>query len=166
MKIEDDILKKNEGKIHCILSPAGYVNHRALVIQSVCEIESDLCSIIGDFFVSRNNEIEKEKVLSDLYSENGMLGSLFRIAKIAFYLGLINKELHHDLNKLAKLRNRYAHDKNRGQLEQEPDLYKFMTDTYLFRQNRARFNEFVPLGVFMSIQEQISRQIQQIDISA
>lgn len=58
--------------------------NRALVIQSVCEIESDLCEKIADFFIGRNKGVTREAVMEDLYYESGLLGSLARIAKIAF----------------------------------------------------------------------------------
>ncbi|MGZ5531120.1 MAG: MltR family transcriptional regulator [Methylomonas sp.] len=125
-----------------------------------------MCEKIADFFVLRNSDVQKEDVMNDLYCESGLLGSLSRIAKVAFYLGFINKQVQHDLLKLSRIRNKYAHDKHRLQLDDEPEFVKLLTDTFIYRQNMTDLEPLRPQAVFLSIQEQLSKFINEIHVRA
>ncbi len=102
MKIDSEIIEKSN-PAYCFFSTENYfLDHRALTIKTVCEIESELCEVLARFFSLRNPEVTVEQVLSDLYGESGMLSTLGRIAKLSYYLGFISIEMLHDLKKLAK----------------------------------------------------------------
>jgi len=162
LKIDNDIIKKHRKGVR-ILSNTTQINHRALVIQSTCDLESDLCDRLAAFFVSRNSNLVESKVKDDIYGEGGMFSSLSKMAKIAYYLGLISKEHQHDLLKLTKLRNRYGHDKSRKQLDEEPSLNKLIQDTNLFRQNKSELENLKPQAVYLAIKDQLIKEIQKIE---
>jgi DNA-binding MltR family transcriptional regulator len=165
MKIDKEVLEKNK-KGFRVLSNSRETIHRSMVIQRICELESDLCEKIAEFFTLRNSSITKEKVMKDLYSENGLLSSLSKSAKIAYYLGFIDDDIRHDLSKLAKLRNSYAHEKHRKQLQDEPDLLKLMHDSILYRKNKPELDALSPQHLFLSIQETLQKKVGAIDINA
>ena len=165
MKIDKEILERNK-KGFMVASNPTELTHRSMVIQKVCELESDLCELIAEFFVLRNHRITKEKVMGDLYSEGGLLSSLSKSAKMAYYLGFIDGDIRHDLVKLAKIRNCYAHDKHRGQLQDEPDLLKFLHDSVLYRKNASELEQMRSQHVFLSIQEYIKEVISKTKVNA
>ena len=96
MKIDQDILF-TKGEIGILFANPREFSHRTIVIQRVCELEEELCNKLADFFASRNRMTPKEKISDDLCNEDGLLGSLHRVAKVAFYLGFVSHEQYHDL---------------------------------------------------------------------
>ena len=51
-------------------------------------------------------------------------------------MGIIGPQARHDLRKFATMRDRYAHDRERKQLKDDPEMFAHLTSTYAFRENR------------------------------
>ena len=75
----------------------------------------------------------RKRIVDDLFGEDGAFGSLTKLSSLAFHLALISDQERHDLGKIGRLRNRYAHDKHRSQLDTDAEMYKLVTDTFLFK---------------------------------
>ena len=131
------------------------MNHRAIAIQVVCDLESHLSELLSAFFVSRNPHISHETALGELYSDGRVLSSLRKMADVALYLGLISQEQRFDLKSLSKLRDCYAHGRNLKQLADEPQLFALVTKTNLYRGNASDLAGLDQQAVFMCVKEQL-----------
>jgi len=138
-----------------ILTAPGQLNHRAITIQIACDLEAYLSELLSAFFVSQNPLVSHKNALSELYSEGRVLSSLKKMADVALYLGLISEEQRYDLKSLSKLRDRYAHDRHRKQLYEEPELFALITRTNLYKNNRSDLNGFDQQAILMCIKEQL-----------
>lgn len=138
-----------------VFGDSSQLNHRALIIQSACDIERALVAILHAFFRQRRPEIPSDRIEREMLDEKGVLDSLAKLTKAAFYLGLIEEETKHDIQKIASLRNRYAHDRERLQLDNDPEMFKFITDTFLYKRNASRLAELRPQAVFLCVRDQL-----------
>ena len=112
-----------------IILTDGQMNHRAAVIQTVCDLESQLSELLSAVFISRNPSVSHELATKELYTDERVLSSLRKMADVAFFLGVISKEQRFDLKALATLRDRYAHHRHAKQLYDEPVYYALVTNT-------------------------------------
>lgn len=141
MQISDDILKHKTGFLEPILFPkeggGNVLNHRKWIIMRALDLENALMEALLQWLRSSNVAMNGEKARRDLFEE-GPLRYLKAMAAVALHAGMIGPKTRHDLGKFADLRNRYAHDRHRKQLDEDPKMLKLLTDTYLYRENRER----------------------------
>jgi hypothetical protein len=148
-----DIVQKWRG--NTIVLTDGQLNHRATTIQTVCDLESQLSELLSVVFVSRNPNVSHEMAIKELYTDERVLSSLRKMADVAFFLGLIDKEQRLDLKTLAILRDRYAHHRGVKQLYDEPELYELITKTNLYKRNVEQLKGLNEQAVLMCIKAQL-----------
>ena len=132
MRFDPNLLR---GGSIVIVGNSGEVPHRAWIIMESAELEV----LLGEVFLAwlgRTNPAANLSQAKQELIDEGSLGSLTKLSDIAFYLGLIGPKTRHDLRKIAKLRDRYAHDRDRGQLGGDPQMFKLVEETYLYKENR------------------------------
>ena len=144
-----------------IILTDGQLNHRAVAIQAVCDLESQLSELVSAVFVSRNPNVSHEMATKELYTDRGVLSAVGQMADVAFFLGLIDAEQRYDLKQLAQLRNRYAHRRSAKQLYEEPELYALVTKTHLYRQNKSQLDGLNEQAVLMCIKGQLMFDLQE-----
>ena len=130
------------------LSDPNESNHRSYVIVLACRIEGYLESILNNYFKNIYNScsIERsysfEKLDKDLFSFNtGIMGGIFKANKTCLYLDLIEYEVSHDIDKLIKIRNEYAHKLESRQLSEDGDLFKHIENTFFYKRDRSSLLE-------------------------
>lgn len=123
--IREEVLKHWKGGV--ILFDDGAPDHRGLAIRAACDLEAELVSLLAEFLVKdKGFELERgNKEFEDW--------GLKKLADLAFMLNFISNEDRHDIRKVSRLRDRYAHDKRRGQLDEDEEMFAFLKNTYLFR---------------------------------
>ena len=159
MRIDEHSIAKGSFTIY---AHSGEVPHRAWIIMYVAELESLLGNRFITWLASHNPSADLAKAKVDLI-DGAILGSLTKLADMSYYLNLIGPKMLHDLRKLAKLRDRYAHDFPRGQLDTDLEMFKFVQDTHLYKENRARLLEIRELPeqtAFIAVAEQLKASIQ------
>lgn len=129
--------------------------YRATAIQTVCDLESHLSELLSAVFVSRNPDVTHEMAITELYTDRGALSSLGKMASVALFLGLIDKEQRDDLKTLVKIRNHYAHHRDAKQLYDEPDMFALVTKTNLYRKNKQQLEGLNEQAVVMCIKAQL-----------
>jgi hypothetical protein len=140
-------------------SPTEF-EHWALTIRNVFEYETLLSEALSRFFVSRNSAVSHESAIDDLYdSRGGVLSNLTKMADVAFYLALIDEPMRHDLKKFAGLRNTYAHNPKRGQVDKDAKVFQQITDTYVFKESRDVLKDLDPQRVFLCIIDEIKARL-------
>jgi DNA-binding MltR family transcriptional regulator len=133
--------------------------------QTVFEYETLLSEALSRFFVSRNPAVSHEKAFVELYGDRGPLNSLNKMADIAYYLAVIDERMRHDLGKFAKLRNKYAHNPKRGQLDKDAKMFKLVTDTYVFQESCEVLKNLTPQQVFLCIIDEIKARLRELPLS-
>lgn len=78
-------------------------NERAFVIVGVAYLDDLLQRILTEFFPSGSGTVKK------MLSSSGRLGSFYSRAEMCYCLGLINKIVFNDLQKIGEIRNHFAH---------------------------------------------------------
>ena len=126
----------------------GEGNHRSQVIILACQVEGVLEAILNGYFkkIYDNSQNKSsyafEKLEKDLFSFNtGIMGGIFKANKTCLYLDLIEYEVSHDIDKLIKIRNAYAHKAGSGQLSDDDELFGYIEDTYFYKRNRGALKE-------------------------
>lgn len=135
MIIDDAILRNKTA--FWTSGKSGEVGHRSAIIMGAADLELLLAGAVIAWLGKVNPQFNAERAKKELIDE-GPLGSLTKLAEVAFHAGIIGEKTKHDLRRFAKLRDRYAHDRHRGQLDDDPDMFKLIQDTYLYRENRAK----------------------------
>ena len=162
MTIRKEIIDRWKGQF-VIMSSSGQFEHWALTIRNAFEYEALLSEALSRFFVSRNPAVSHERAFNDLYeSPGGVLSNLNKMADVAFYLGLIGEPMRHDLKKFAGLRNIYAHNPKRGQVEKDTEVFKRVTDTYLFNESRDVLKGLDPQRLFLCIIDEIKARLREL----
>jgi DNA-binding MltR family transcriptional regulator len=139
----------------------GQLSHRAVAIQTVCDLEAQLSELLSAVFVSRNPHVSHEMAIKELYTDERVLSALRKMADVAFFLGLIDAEQRFDLKTLAILRDRYAHHRTAKQLYDEPTLFALVTKTNLYRRNKGQLEGLNEQAVLMCIKAQLLFDLQE-----
>ncbi len=152
-----------KGAVVIMFSPKEF-EHWALTIRNVFEYETLLSEALSRFFVSRNPSVSHETAIDDLYddSRGRALSSLPKMTEVAFYLALIDEQMRHDLKKFAGLRNIYAHNPNRGQVDKDAEVFKRVIDTYVFKENRDVLKDLDPQTVFLCVIDEIKARLREL----
>ncbi|MCB1887833.1 MAG: hypothetical protein KDH20_09525 [Rhodocyclaceae bacterium] len=116
-----------------IMQSMGQFDHRAMVLRSVCELEFQCAQLLFALFKTKNPAKTWEEADSELFGENGLLSSLTRMVKIAVYLGLLEPDEVADLRIFARLRNMYAHGREREQFHEDPKAAALIRSLRLFK---------------------------------
>ena len=123
-------------------------NHRGMVLQEVCNLEHECALLLFSHFSKSNPKITWERASSELFWEFGMFGSLSRMVRISEYLGLLSDDEIHDLRLLAKLRNMYAHGRERGQFMDDSKATSVLRALKLVENSRTLLSGVTDEGVF------------------
>jgi hypothetical protein len=137
------------------------MNHRAMAIQTVCDLESQLSELLSAVFISRNPSVSHDLATRELYTDERVLSSLRKMADVAFFLGVIDQEQRFDLKTLATLRDRYAHHRHAKQLYDEPEYFALVTKTNLYRNNQQQLLGLNEQAVLMCIKAQLMRDLRE-----
>ena len=137
----------------------GQLNHRAIAIQTVCDLESQLGELLSAVFISLNPNVSHELATKELYTDERVLSSLRKMADVAFFLGVVGQEQRFDLKALATLRDRYAHHRHAKQLYDEPDYYALITKTNLYKNNKLLLDGLYEQAVLMCIKTQLMHDL-------
>jgi DNA-binding MltR family transcriptional regulator len=78
-------------------------NDRAIVIVGMAYVEDLLSYCLENFFPSNSSTVEK------VLSHKGFLGTFLSKVEMLYCLGFIDKVIKSDLEKLAEIRNLFAH---------------------------------------------------------
>lgn len=78
-------------------------NDRVIVIVGISYLEDVLLACLENFFP------DNSKTVSIMLSHNGFVGSLNTKVNLLYTLGFINKTMKQDLEKVAQVRNLFAH---------------------------------------------------------
>ena len=101
------------------------------------ELEASLGEVFLVWLERVNPKLDRNRAKEDLI-EKGAASSLPKVTDLAFHAGLIGEKTRHDLRKVAKLRDRYAHDLNRNQLEDDPEMLQLVLDMHQYKDNKDR----------------------------
>ena len=142
-----DIAEANR-RFHIMQSMSQF-NHRAMVLRSVCELEFQCAKLLFTFFKTKNSANTWEDAEDELFGENGLLGSLTRMVKIAIYLGLLEPDEAADLRLFARLRNMYAHGREREQFYEDPKAAALIRTFRLYGQSPS-LQGHDEQGIFLS----------------
>jgi hypothetical protein len=127
--VRSDIVTTNERKP--VIFGDGSLDHRGLAIRTACDLEAELVSLLSKFLMKTNGFAAAQAV--NEFEDWG----LKRLADLAFYLSFISDEDRHDIRKLGRLRDRYAHDKERKQLTEDAEMFALIEATYLYKSTPA-----------------------------
>ena len=104
--LSDNSIKFSSSKMLDVLgkiSEEAIFSDRLWVIVSIAYLEDQLRTLLAKFFTD-------EEVTQDLLDPNqSLVASLIPMSNLAFSLGLIAKNWHNALKKMAQLRNKFAH---------------------------------------------------------
>lgn len=164
MSVREDIIEKQK-RGFLVFGLQDQIDHRGTIIRGACEIETSLTDLLNRYFHSVNPSFSRNKALSELYAENRTLGSSKKMTDIAYYLGLVSDQLRHDLGKVSRLRNRYAHDRDRKQLDQDKEMYAILQDTYLYK-GTPGLRDMKPQAVLLSIINELVAQVREVTLSS
>ena len=89
------------------------------------------------------------------FFEEGPISSLKKIADFAYFAGIVGPRTRHDLRKFATLRDRYAHDRQRKQLDEDPDMLGLVKQTYTYKENAEALSNDAPYSIFVRVFWQI-----------
>ena len=132
-----------------IMQSMNQFDHRAMVLRSVCELEFQCAQLLFALFKTKNPEKTWEEAEEELFGENGLLGSLTRKIKIGVYLGLLESDEVADLRVFARLRNMYAHGREREQFYEDQKAAALIKTLRLFRQSPT-LQTHDEQGIFLS----------------
>ena len=132
-----------------IWQPTSQFEHRAMVLRCVCEFEYQCAQLLFAFFGTTGMERTWEEAESELFGENGMLGSLTRMVRLATYLNLLQPDEVADLRLLARLRNMYAHGREREQFYEDPKAAALIKTLRLYK-NSPTIQSHDEQGIFLS----------------
>lgn len=112
--------------------------HREQVIVDIANLEAAALGAIRRFARSirqpdKFDETDKALQEADLNDAT----SLRKLSGTLFLLNLIDKNIHHDLRKLYKMRSIYAHNASAGQLDTDPAMATLLHDLVCYKANRA-----------------------------
>jgi len=138
----------------------GQLNHRAVAIQAVCDLESQLSELLSAVFISRNPAVSHEQATEELYTNQRVLSAVRQMADVAFFLGIIDLEQRYDLKQLAKLRDAYAHRRTAKQLSEEPELFALICKTHMFRANKSQLDGLSEQAILMCLRGQLMLDLQ------
>lgn len=126
-------------------------------------IESRLRELLIEKFISMQVDATKSKIEKDM---SGDFSSPSRMAKLAYYLGLIDTSLYKDILNLNKLRNNYAHSHEPlGPLESNKEGFERLMNTNIYKKYRKDFIEISEYRVYRCICEKICDDLEEISKS-
>ena len=120
-----------------IFASQTQANHRAMVVQTMCELEFEMAQLLFAFFSKQGTNATWEQAENELFGDAGLLGSLSRMVKLSRYLALTDNDEAHDLMVLARLRNMYAHGRDRKQFYEDPKTSSQVEKLILYRNSPA-----------------------------
>ncbi len=141
-----------------IMTSSTHFNPRAMVLHWVCELEFTCAQVLFRFFLSQGAQKTWEDAERELFADNGLLSSLSRMTKIAGFLNVLSHEEISDLRTLAKLRNMYAHGREKDEFNSDTKAAALVRSLVLFRQSPA-LERHDPQGIFMSCCEVLKRRL-------
>jgi hypothetical protein len=160
--IRKEIIDRWKGQFVIMSSPTQF-EHWALTIRNAFEYETLLSEALSRFFVSRNPAASHKSAIDDLYDyRRGVLNNLPKMAAVAFYLAIIDKSMHHDLKKFAALRNTYAHNPKRGQVDKDAKVFQQITATNVYKESRDVLKGLDPQRVFLCIIDEIKDRLREL----
>lgn len=134
-------------------------DHRGMVLRSVCDLEAEFAQLLIAFFQRRNPSVSQIRAQKELFSENAMLSSLSRMVRLGGYLGLIDEDESHDLRIFAKLRNMYAHGRERGQFHLDGAAAALLKQLRLYATSVSVLQGFDDQAIFLSSYEFLKKQL-------
>lgn len=141
-----------------IFSGRSEFDHRAEILLKACDLEWRLSNAVLTLLQRYNTDLDREIATTELITE-GPLNSLKKLSDVSLQLGLIGPKTHHDLVKFSKLRNRYAHDRERKQLPEDHEMYRLLQETYLYRESQQALASVDEQGTMYAIYEQLAEYI-------
>lgn len=146
--VPEAIAAANKGAL--VFSDPTQFDHRGMVIRVVCNLERVFAELLFAFFQSLNPKSSWGRAQKELFSETAILSSLTRMTRLAYYLGLVNEDEVHDLRIFARLRNMYAHGRERKQFYQDPIAADLLRHLRLYKNSQEVFADFDDQGIFLS----------------
>lgn len=146
---------------HLMHDRGGQFDHRGLVLRAVCDLEAECALLLFAFFKTRQASLEWDAAEADLFGETGMLGSLSRMVKLCAYLALLTNEEANDLKLFARLRNMYAHGRDRGQFYTDPKSAGMVRALLAFKNSPAVFAAHDEQGIFMACAEYLRQRLRE-----
>lgn len=154
-----DIAEANHGAF--IYGRGGQFDHRGMVLRSVCDLEFECAQMLFAYFSRRNPGITWEIAEGELFGENSLLGSLTKMVRICTYLALLDDDEAHDLRLLARLRNMYAHGRDRTQFYEDPKSRAILRSLQLYKNSLATLQAHDDQDIFRACSEYLRHLLQQ-----
>ena len=145
--IPAEIAEANRG--FAIWQPTDQFDHRAMVLRSVCEPEYQCAQLLFAYFKTTGMTHSWDEAEDELFGENGMLGSLTRMVRLGSYLNLLEQDEMADLRLLARLRNMYAHGRERQQFNEDPKASALVRNLRLYKKSPTLLSHD-DQGIFLS----------------
>jgi hypothetical protein len=149
MKLSKSTLSKPTA-FHVMRGPDDDFDHRAEVIRLVCDFELLVTEKALDWLTTHNPRLDREAARKEFFVD-GPISSLKKLADLAHVVGVIGPQTRHDLRKFSQMRDRYAHDRKRGQLGDDPEMFSHLTNTYAYRENRDVLSQDRPYAVLLQL---------------
>ena len=143
MAVRPEILD-SERRGFVVFDDASQLEHRGMVVREVCRLEGELVASIACSLEAARG-IHRRRTISDLDDWGTK-----KLADLAYFLGLVSEEDRTDICSLSRLRDRYAHDLERGQLDSDAKMFGYIQDTNLYKRT-AQCASLTPQAAFLAI---------------
>lgn len=134
----------------CIVDMPGQFDHRGMILRVACDLENEFKSCLLAFLRTQNKNLASGRASKELFSENGLVGSLSKMTRLGYHLGLISADVQHDLRVVVDLRNDYAHGGARDQFYRDPEAAGRVRSLRLYINSPQVFDGFDEQGVFLA----------------
>lgn len=145
---------EDRGQI-CIMHEMNQFDHRSIVLGGVAELEFIFSRMMLAHFQKHSATVIETRADREIFEENRALGSLSKMLTIAPYLGLVTDDEHFDTKVMVRLRNMYAHGRDRKQFHNDPKAAEVLHSLRLFKNSRAVFAEKDHQTVFLECMKYI-----------
>jgi DNA-binding MltR family transcriptional regulator len=142
-----------------VMHESTQLDHRGLVLTGVADLEEIMANLLLAYFRKADPSLTSSIEDVDIFRENRALGSLSKMLHIAPLLGLVTNEELYDLGRLVRLRNMYAHGKNRKQFHYDAETLNVLRSLKLYAASANALAKEQDQFVFIEMKEFLANRL-------
>lgn len=144
------------------LAPMHVPFGRDVILHWLIEFDFDFkCYVLAVLRQINPDISELEFDNKGIFAEPQMLSSLSKCIRFAKVLNIVSADEFHDIDKLVKLRNKYAHGRNRTALDDDPDATAIVLSMKLFLNNKDSLVAMSTGHIFLSCVQTLSENVKE-----